>query len=80
MSDNVQIINSILRLNNKDEIKHLIGSETTREGVLRIFELLQNPVLNRRLLYVIFEGVAETLFPDSNIDELYEKLHSDNSS
>ncbi|XP_046643877.1 sorting nexin-13-like [Daphnia pulicaria] len=62
-----------------DEIKHLIGSETTREGVLRIFELLQNPILNRRLLFVIFEGVIDVLFPESNIDELFEKLYVETS-
>ncbi|EFX88798.1 hypothetical protein DAPPUDRAFT_41687, partial [Daphnia pulex] len=62
-----------------DEIKHLIGSETTREGVLRVFELLQNPILNRRLLFVIFEGVIDVLFPESNIDELFEKLYVETS-
>ena len=63
----------------QDEIKHLIGSETTREGVLRIFELLQNPILNRRLLFVIFEGVIDTLFPENNIDELFEKFQMETS-
>ena len=64
----------------KDEIKHLIGSETTREGVLRIFELFQNPVLYRRLLFVIFEGVIDALFPENNIDELFEKFHVESSN
>lgn len=63
-----------------DEIKHLIGSETTREGVFRIFELFQNPVLNRRLFYVIFEAVVDTLFPETNVDELFEKLLQENSN
>lgn len=62
-----------------DEIKHLIGSETTREGVFRIFELFQNPVLNRRLFYVIFEAMLDTLFPESNVDELFDKLLQENS-
>jgi len=59
-----------------DEIKHLIGSETTRQGVVRVFDLLQNPILNRRLVYVFVEEIVDTLFPEQNMSEFFQKLHS----
>lgn len=59
-----------------DELKHIIGSETTRRGLLRVFELFQRPVLNRRLLYVLLEGIIETLFPQNNLVDVFRKLYS----
>ncbi|XP_020290233.1 sorting nexin-13-like isoform X2 [Pseudomyrmex gracilis] len=59
-----------------DELKHIIGSETTRCGLLRVFELFQRPVLNRRLLYVLLEGIAETLFPQNDLVTIFRKLYS----
>ncbi|XP_076166937.1 sorting nexin-13 [Ptiloglossa arizonensis] len=59
-----------------DELKHIIGSETTRRGLLRVFELFQRPVLNRRLLYVLLEGIIETLFPQNNLVDIFRKLYS----
>ncbi|XP_031846368.1 sorting nexin-13 [Nomia melanderi] len=59
-----------------DELKHIIGSETTRRGLLRVFELFQRPVLNRRLLYVLLEGIVETLFPENNLTDIFQKLYS----
>ncbi|CAG9855944.1 unnamed protein product [Phyllotreta striolata] len=59
-----------------DELKHIIGSETTRRGLLTIFDLFQRPILNRRLLYVLLEGVLCNLFPDKGIDKLFVKLYS----
>ncbi|KDR10032.1 Sorting nexin-13 [Zootermopsis nevadensis] len=59
-----------------DELKHIIGSETTRRGLLCVFELFQHPVLNRRLLYVLLEGILETLFPQHNLSQVFRKLHS----
>ncbi|CAK9818287.1 Sorting nexin-13 [Anthophora quadrimaculata] len=58
-----------------DELKHIIGSETTRRGLLRVFELFQRPVLNRRLLYVLLEGIVETLFPHNNLADIFRKLY-----
>ncbi|CAG9813937.1 unnamed protein product [Phaedon cochleariae] len=59
-----------------DELKHIIGSETTRRGLLTIFDLFQRPILNRRLLYVLLEGVLCTLFPDKDMNRLFIKLYS----
>ncbi|XP_024944002.1 sorting nexin-13 isoform X2 [Cephus cinctus] len=59
-----------------DELKHIIGSETTRRGLLRVFELFQRPVLNRRLLYVLLEGIIENLFPQNDLVTIIRKLYS----
>ncbi|XP_022907033.2 sorting nexin-13-like [Onthophagus taurus] len=59
-----------------DELKHIIGSETTRKGLLTIFELFQKPILNRRLLYVLLEDIICTLFPEKDIAAIFQKLYS----
>ncbi len=59
-----------------DDIRRLIGSDTTRQGVIRVFNMFQHPTLNKRLVYVILEGILETLFPENKFEELFRKLHS----
>lgn len=46
-----------------DDMKHLLGSDTTRRGLLRVYNTFQHPVINRRLVYVFLEGVLELIFP-----------------
>lgn len=59
-----------------DELRHFLGSDTVRIGVTRVFDMFQYRSLNRRLVYVILEGVIETLFPQNKFKELFRKLHS----
>ncbi|XP_077124851.1 sorting nexin-13 isoform X1 [Ranitomeya variabilis] len=59
-----------------DELKHIIGAETTRKGILRVIEMFQHTQLNRRLAYVFLEGFLETLFSQCKFHELFNKLHS----
>uniref|UniRef100_A0A6I8NV79 Sorting nexin-13 n=1 Tax=Ornithorhynchus anatinus TaxID=9258 RepID=A0A6I8NV79_ORNAN len=59
-----------------DELKHIIGAETTRKGILRVFEMFQHNQLNKRMVYVFLEGFLETLFPQYKFHELFNKLHS----
>ncbi|XP_051729593.1 sorting nexin-13 isoform X3 [Ctenopharyngodon idella] len=59
-----------------DELKHIIGADTTRKGILRVFDMFQHQSLNRRLVYVFLEGFLETLFPQYKFPELFVKLHS----
>lgn len=65
-----------LFLPSPDELKHIIGAETTRKGILRVFEMFQHQQLNRRLVYVFLEGFLETMFPQYKFPELFIKLHS----
>ncbi|XP_051526921.1 sorting nexin-13 isoform X2 [Myxocyprinus asiaticus] len=59
-----------------DELKHIIGADTTRKGILRVFDMFQHQPLNRRLVYVFLEGILETLFPQYKFPKLFVKLHS----
>lgn len=57
-------------------MKHIIGADTTRKGILRVFDMFQHQSLNRRLVYVFLEGFLETLFPQYKFSDLFVKLHS----
>ncbi|KAK6324180.1 hypothetical protein J4Q44_G00065190 [Coregonus suidteri] len=59
-----------------DELKHIIGADTTRKGILRVFDMFQHGPMNRRLVYVLLEGFLETMFPHYKFPELFVKLHS----
>ncbi|XP_062342813.1 sorting nexin-13 isoform X2 [Osmerus eperlanus] len=59
-----------------DELKHIIGADTTRKGILRVFDMFQHQPMNRRLVYVFLEGFLETMFPQYKFPELFVKLHS----
>uniref|UniRef100_A0A667YL87 Sorting nexin 13 n=1 Tax=Myripristis murdjan TaxID=586833 RepID=A0A667YL87_9TELE len=59
-----------------DELKHIIGADTTRKGILRVFDMFQHQSMNRRLVYVFLEGFLETMFPQYKFPELFVKLHS----
>ncbi|XP_069111090.1 sorting nexin-13-like isoform X1 [Argopecten irradians] len=59
-----------------DEMRTLMGTETIKLGVTRIFDMFQNKSLNKRLVYVCLEGVVQTLFPENKFIDLFEKLHS----
>ncbi|XP_044751321.1 sorting nexin-13-like [Coccinella septempunctata] len=59
-----------------DELKHIVGSETTRRGLMTVFELFQNPTLNKRLLFVLLESILITLFPEKDMNKIICTLHS----
>lgn len=59
-----------------DELRHIIGSETTRRGLLRLFELLQNETLNRRFVYIAIEALLIKLFRPNDLHLIFEKLYS----
>lgn len=58
----------------QEELKHIIGSETTHRGLMTVFELFQNPVLNKRLLYLLAEGLIGVLYPDMDVKGVFRKL------
>jgi len=41
-----------------------------------VFNMFQYPRLNRRLAYVIVEGVLETIFTDRCFPETFHKIHA----
>eukprot|EP00055_Hartaetosiga_balthica_P017610 m.119607 g.119607 ORF g.119607 m.119607 type:complete len:718 (+) comp9359_c0_seq6:650-2803(+) len=59
-----------------DELKTIIGHDTAKRGILRVFDLFQHPRLNKRLFYVILEAVLVKLLPPpSRFGDLLTKLH-----
>ena len=59
-----------------EDLRRVVGSETSRNGLLMIFDMLQRPVLNKRLGIVILEGVIKTLFQHQEFKSIFQKLHS----
>ncbi|XP_026465091.1 sorting nexin-13-like [Ctenocephalides felis] len=46
-----------------EDLKHVLGSETTRLGLLNVCLLLQKKQLNMRLILVVFEDILTALYP-----------------
>ena len=59
-----------------DELRRVIGSETSRAGLTMLWEMLQVPAVNKRLVVVLLEGILETLFPEHDFRGVYRRLHS----
>lgn len=59
-----------------DELRLFIGAETTSIGIANVSEVLQITHLNRRLLYVIFERLLATVFPDNHFGKIFPQLHA----
>ena len=62
-----------------DELRRVIGSETSRAGLSMLFEMLQYPALNKRLVIAILEGAIKTIFPEHDFNLVFQKLHSRSS-
>ncbi len=45
-----------------DELRRMISSDTTRRGLLNLFDMFQYKILNKRLIYVIIENLLTSLF------------------
>lgn len=43
---------------------HLVGQQAARNGAMKVFEALQDTMLNKVLAYEIMELVYQTLFPE----------------
>ncbi|XP_045123507.1 sorting nexin-13-like isoform X2 [Portunus trituberculatus] len=60
-----------------DELKAILGSQTTARGVLGVYDTVQWPALNRRLVYVLLEGMVESLLTNQRqIPPLLRSLHA----
>ncbi|XP_075969356.1 sorting nexin-13-like [Anticarsia gemmatalis] len=59
-----------------DDLRHIVGSDTARRGLLTVFDLFQTQEINRRLIFVLLESILTNLFPDNNIPALFKKIYS----
>jgi len=58
-----------------DELKPVVGNETCRTGMTRIFEMMQISEINTRVCFLQLEGVLMRVFPCNNFAELTSKFH-----
>ncbi|XP_014290688.1 sorting nexin-13 isoform X2 [Halyomorpha halys] len=59
-----------------DELKHILGSETSRYGIISVFSLLQCNSLNTRFAFVLLEGILSNLLGESVMTGILRRLHS----
>ncbi|XP_038215571.1 sorting nexin-13-like isoform X3 [Zerene cesonia] len=59
-----------------DDLRHIVGTDAARRGLLTVFDLFQTQEINRRLIFVLLEVSLCNLFPDNNIPELFKRLYS----
>lgn len=59
-----------------EDIRYLVGAETTRRGVFLICDLLQSTSLNCRLVLVLFEALLELLLPKCDVARYVALVHS----
>lgn len=50
-----------------DDLKHILGSETTRIGLQNFIEMLQYPQLNKRLILVLLDRLLTAIFPTDSM-------------
>ncbi|XP_052862732.1 sorting nexin-25-like [Anopheles cruzii] len=55
---------SLLQDNIPDLLCSLIGAQNARQGALKVFEALQNPLYNKQLFYDLLETLMLELFPE----------------
>nr|XP_027236801.1 sorting nexin-13-like isoform X2 [Penaeus vannamei] len=60
-----------------DELKAILGSQTTTRGVLGVYDTVQWTALNKRLVYVLLEGIIESILSSQKqIPPLLRSLHT----
>lgn len=50
-----------------DELKHVVGSETTRFGLLNSFSMWQHKTLNKRLVLVLFNEILQSIYKTDDL-------------
>ncbi|XP_065896684.1 sorting nexin-13-like [Dysidea avara] len=58
-----------------DDLRRFIGTKNSQEGTTQVLELFQYQRLNKRIVYVLFEGLLEAIFAQHNISSVLQKLH-----
>ncbi|KAH9644071.1 hypothetical protein HF086_009784 [Spodoptera exigua] len=48
-----------------DDLRHIVGSDTARRGLLTVFDLFQNQEINRRLIFVLLEKLFKKMYSHS---------------
>lgn len=56
-----------------DDLKHVLGSETTRHGLLNCFAMWQHKTLNKRLALILFNEILTNVYQIDNMTKHIEK-------
>ncbi|XP_077301605.1 sorting nexin-13-like [Arctopsyche grandis] len=64
----------------QDELKRLIGSQTTQKGLMTVFEMFQNQILNTRLIFVLIEGLIKVVFQEKDIAKVFQRMLNESPS
>lgn len=58
-----------------DDLKHVLGSETTRHGLLNGFQMWQHKTLNMRLALVLFNEILTNMYQIDDMTKHVQKKH-----
>ena len=50
-----------------DDLKHILGSETTKLGLTNFYEMLQHQTLNKRLILILLDRILTAALPTDNL-------------
>jgi len=55
-----------------ENLRHMLGNETTRLGIYRFWAMIQEPQLNRRFVWVLIELILSTIFPKNTFYKVFD--------
>jgi len=53
---------------------NLVGQQAARNGVAKVFEVLQDQTLNKQLFYELLEHLCNSLFPELMVNYAEQRL------
>ncbi|KNC82200.1 hypothetical protein SARC_05498 [Sphaeroforma arctica JP610] len=63
-----------IMMNIPADMKRIVGGHNCRAGALRLFDMMQHEVMNKRLFYAMLEALLDHLFPDMNVRDLLKGI------
>jgi sorting nexin-13 len=57
-----------------DDLRRIIGTNTTHTGLSQVFDMFQHRKLNKRMVYCFLERLLLTLFPDNQLGDTFKTL------
>jgi hypothetical protein len=63
-----------------DELRHILGNDTTRRGIFDLFDLFQHKPFNKRLFYILTENLMVNFFQQSITIPNHSMINSSSSS
>ena len=61
-----------------DDLRHILGGDTTRRGIFDLFDLFQHRSLNKRFIYIVIENLIVNFFETTNANSLTTSISFNN--